>query len=456
MPSKRSGGRAIDWPPTAADLFSDRGSVRYRITAIATLVVALVLIFASVTLVSTQRVQLTNGVDAALQQRAADVLLIQSSELGASGEEGFAQLINENNEVIASSPNLTGQAPLPIPYRLGDEDRIQTVSNLAVDDDVFRVLSKTVTSGGGRAVLHVGATFDGVQESTRTLVGALLVTIPIVAAALAALVWWLVGRTLDPVEAIRAEVADIGATDLHRRVPIPKNEDEISRLAETMNGMLERLDEAVSRQQRFVGDASHELRSPLARMRTELEVELSMGPSPQLESLLEEVVELQTLIEDLLELAKTDAKSAVSVETAVDLDDVVFREVANLPNGVVDISKVSAAQVFGDRVQLGRAVRNLVENASRHAVKRVVISLQEIDGEAVLTVTDDGPGIPIEKHALVFERFGRIDAARNRADGGTGLGLAITKETIERHGGTIAIDATHTGGARLVVRLPAT
>lgn len=435
---------------------SDRGSVRYRITAVATWVVALVLIVASVILVATQRVQLTNGVDAALQQRAADILLIQSSELGASGEEGFAQIINEDTEVIASSRNLAGQPPLPIPYRLGDEDRIQTVDDLAVDDDVFRVLSRTVSTADGRAVLHVGATFDTVLESTRTLVGALLVTIPIVAASLAALVWWLVGRTLDPVEAIRAEVADIGATDLHRRVPIPKNEDEISRLAETMNGMLERLDEAVGRQQRFVGDASHELRSPLARMRTELEVELSMGQNPQLESVLEEVVELQTLIEDLLELAKTDANSTVSVKTPVDLDDVVFREVANLPSGVVDISKVSAAQVFGDRVQLGRAVRNLVENASRHAVERVVISLQETDGEAVLTVTDDGPGIPIEKHELVFERFGRIDAARNRADGGTGLGLAITKETIERHGGTITIDANHTGGARLVVRLPAT
>ncbi|MDH5505097.1 MAG: ATP-binding protein, partial [Acidimicrobiia bacterium] len=405
---------------------SDRGSVRYRITAVATWVVALVLIVASVILVATQRVQLTNGVDAALQQRAADILLIQSSELGASGEEGFAQIINEDTEVIASSRNLAGQPPLPIPYRLGDEDRIQTVDDLAVDDDVFRVLSRTVSTADGRAVLHVGATFDTVLESTRTLVGALLVTIPIVAASLAALVWWLVGRTLDPVEAIRAEVADIGATDLHRRVPIPKNEDEISRLAETMNGMLERLDEAVGRQQRFVGDASHELRSPLARMRTELEVELSMGQNPQLESVLEEVVELQTLIEDLLELAKTDANSTVSVKTPVDLDDVVFREVANLPSGVVDISKVSAAQVFGDRVQLGRAVRNLVENASRHAVERVVISLQETDGEAVLIVTDDGPGIPIEKHELVFERFGRIDAARNRADGGTGLGLAIT------------------------------
>lgn len=435
---------------------SDRGSVRYRITAIATWVVALVLIVASVVLVSTQRVQLTNSVDAALQQRAADVLLINSSELGASGEEGFAQLINEQGVVIAASPNLADEPPLPIPYEQGDPDRIQTISDLAVDDDLFRVLSLTVTRDNGQAVLHVGTTFDTVQESTRTLVGALLVTIPVVAASLAALVWWLVGRTLDPVEAIRSEVADIGATDLHRRVPIPNNEDEISRLAQTMNGMLERLEETLNRQQRFVGDASHELRSPLARMRTELEVELSLGANPQLASLLEEVIELQTLIEDLLELARSDENSSVSVPTAVDLDDVVFREVANLPSGMVDISKVSAAQVLGDRVQLSRAVRNLIENANRHATSRVAISLQEVDGEAVLTVTDDGPGIPVEKHALVFERFGRIDAARNRADGGTGLGLAITKETVERHGGTIAIDAAHAGGARLVVRLPAT
>ena len=289
-------------------------SIRFRITALAALSVAVVLALASIALVAVHRRQLTTNLDLALAQRASDLSALVSTstadtfDLAATAQEGFAQLLGASGEVIAASPNFRDSPPLPIPYEAGTPETIRTVNDLAVDDDVFRVLSRTVETANGPGTLHVGATLDDVIESTTVLTGALIVSIPAVAALLAALVWWLVGRTLQPVESIRKEVAEIRATDLHRRVPLPTSRDEIGRLAETMNSMLERLETSVAQQQRFVGDASHELRTPLARMRAEIEVDLAVLPGEgRLQSLREEVIVLQRLVEDLLLLAKLDS-----------------------------------------------------------------------------------------------------------------------------------------------------
>ena len=175
-------------------------------------------------------------------------------------------------------------------------------------------------------------------------------------------------------------------------------------------------------------------------------------------SVLEEIVALQGLVDDLLFLARSDAKRHVQQRVPVDLDDVVLVEAQRLQATTdlgIDVSKVSAGQVAGDRSQLVRAVRNLADNAARHAATCVAFSLREIDGEVELAVSDDGLGVPPEQRSAIFERFARLDEARSRDRGGSGLGLAIVRDIVTRHGGTIALDGATEVGATFVVRLPA-
>jgi signal transduction histidine kinase len=248
--------------------------------------------------------------------------------------------------------------------------------------------------------------------------------------------------------------------ELDRRVPEPPGDDEIARLAVTMNAMLERLERSVSRQQRFVADASHELRTPLTRMRAELEVDdndpANADPAATRRSQLDEIVGLQQMLEDLLILARSDAGTPDRAAGPVDLDDIVLEELRSRPptSVTIDASRVSAAQVVGDAGQLRRVVRNLVDNAARHGRSSVVIELAEVGTSAILTVTDDGPGIPPERRAEVFKRFARLDESRTGDAGGAGLGLAIVHDIVSRHGGTIDVGEGPAGGARFVVTLP--
>jgi signal transduction histidine kinase len=311
-------------------------------------------------------------------------------------------------------------------------------------------------------VIHIAGTLDDIAESTRVLAASLLVIAPVVAALLAVLVWSLVKRTLRPVEAIRAEVAAIGGADLERRVTVPPGDDEISGLARTMNGMLERVSTSVDRQRRFVADASHELRSPLTRIRSELEVDLAhpqvADPLATHRSVLEETVGLQRLVDDLLLLARSDANvPAPTVDEPVDLDDIVVRVARRAREEApvaVEVTEVRALRTRGDARQLARAVANLADNAVRHATSRITLTLARQGDFAVLAVADDGPGIPADQRDRVFERFARLDEARPRATGGTGLGLAIAREIVEHHGGTLTIDGEHRPGVRFVVALP--
>jgi signal transduction histidine kinase len=329
------------------------------------------------------------------------------------------------------------------------------------------VLLRRVERPEGEAVVLVATSTDDVREVLGDLRRALLVVVPLATLALVAVVWWLVGRTLRPVEGIRREVAELELDDLDHRVPVRGTGDEIDRLATTMNDMLTRLDDASQRQRRFVADASHELRTPLARMRTDLDV--GAGPEPHgpvdpatRRSLVAEVDSMSALVDDLLQLARSDATGSAPAQRPVDLDDIVLQEVAALrarTTVAIDASGVSAAGVVGDPGELRRVVRNLGDNAARHARRRVEVTLGEEvrDGmpEAVLTVTDDGEGIPPERAESVFDRFARLDAARTRDTGGTGLGLAIARDIVERHGGSITVETSHRPGARFVVVLPA-
>jgi signal transduction histidine kinase len=277
---------------------------------------------------------------------------------------------------------------------------------------------------------------------------------------LAGLIWWLVGRVLRPVEAIRAEVDRISASRLDRRVPVPPTTDEVARLAATMNAMLDRLAGSSERQRRFVADAAHELRSPLARLRTELEVDTAHPSSADLATthaaVLAQTVVLQRLVDDLLLLARGDAGALAVQARPVDLDDVVERA-AEGRRGIraIDTRAVRPAQVGGDEAQLARAVGNLLDNAVRHARTDVTVSLEvDAQGAVALTVADDGPGIPSEASDAVFERFARLDDARSADDGGAGLGLAIARDIARRHGGDLTLLDGGPLGARFLLTLP--
>jgi len=272
--------------------------------------------------------------------------------------------------------------------------------------------------------------------------------------------WMTVGRALSPVEAIRAEVAEISMGALDRKVPEPVTTDEVGRLARTMNEMLGRLRASADRQRQFVSDASHELRSPLAGMRAELEVALAHHRDADwphtADDVLEDLGRVQRLVDQLLVLARIDEGAPMSGDSPVDLDELVLREArrARERNGlVVDVRGVSGGRVRGDPDRLRQVVRNLVDNAASHARSRVTLGLQAQAGSAVLTVADDGPGIPPSERERIFERFTRLDEARATDQGGYGLGLAITREIVAAHGGTVEAEGASVG-ARLVVRLP--
>jgi signal transduction histidine kinase len=447
-------------------------TVRFRITAFATLAALLVLIAAGVALVVTQRRLLTENLDEGIAQRAGQIAtLVEEGTVpetltGLDDDDTVAQVVTEDRrEVVAASPNVTGRPPVADPPPASRSQTIRTVHEIPVDEAPFRLVSRRVEGArtGGSTMVYVAGSLDDIEESIAVLATSLLVAVPAVAILLALLVWWLVGRTLRPVEAIRAEVAEIGGGELHRRVPVPSGDDEIARLAHTMNDMLGRVDHAARRQQSFVADASHELRSPLTRIRSALEVDLAhpagADPADTHRSVLEETVGLQRLVGDLLHLARTDAGSGGSPRRngPVDLDDLVVRQARRLrADGrvAVDISGVTAAQVRGDGDQLSRALGNVTDNAARHAAGTVSFTLAERDGAAVLAVSDDGPGIPAQHHERIFERFTRLDDARSVATGGAGLGLAIAREIVERHHGSIAVDPDHHPGARFVITLP--
>lgn len=449
-------------------------TVRFRITIVASAAVALVLGAVGVTLLAVQQHQLHDDLDESLQRRAdelvaTDVAVTEAPVVlpSAAGDEVVIQVESVDGVVVAGTENAVGIEPIARAPS-GSTDEFTTVSSLPVEDDEYRILSRRATIGDRDVVVHVAENTDDLEELLGRLRIAVAVTIPFAVAVLAGLVWLLVGRTLRPVEDIRVEVAGLGPEQLGRRVPAPGTGDEIDRLATTMNGMLDRLEDATKREQRFVADASHELRSPLTRMRAELETARTEShgvDAATADSVLDEIDELTALVDDLLVLARSDAGGAPAERRPIDLDDLVFDEVEAVRDArtgvTIDVRGVSAAEVQGAPGELRRVVRNLLDNATRHATSHIAVTLTENvadggDAWATLTITDDGPGIPPDQGAAVFERFTRLDDARTRRTGGTGLGLAIARDVVERHGGSLRLDASHRSGARFEVRLPAT
>ncbi|XXT23912.1 ATP-binding protein [Sorangium sp. So ce429] len=299
---------------------------------------------------------------------------------------------------------------------------------------------------------------DDVLRSTRTLTRVLAVGIPALVILLTAAAWVLIGRTLRPVRAMTLRAAGIADATTGERLAVPPTFDEVAELGRTLNGMLDRLADGARRQREFVSDASHELRSPIAAVRASLEVALAhpdrADASAVQRGVLAEILRLEALVADLLALAGLDEQRAPPHDE-IDLDDVVLEEAARARAVPVDTRAVSAAKVRGDRRGLEHLVRNLLDNAARYAASRVIVTTEIDDREVVLRVDDDGPGIPEQDRARVFERFTRVASSRSRDAGGAGLGLALVQRITDQHGGAVRAGRSPQGGARLEVRLPA-
>nr|WP_202429256.1 HAMP domain-containing sensor histidine kinase [Streptomyces sp. SID4945] len=303
--------------------------------------------------------------------------------------------------------------------------------------------------------VFAGAPLDAADSAVRTALTVMLIGLPVLLAVVAAVTWAVTRRALRPVEGIRAELDAItGSRDLARRVPEPATHDEIAALARTTNATLAALQDAVDKQRRFVADASHELRSPIASLRTQLEVGAEHPEFLDLDGAVEDTVRLQHLAADLLLLARLDAGERPP-DRPVRLADLVAREAAE--HGLrarIEPERADGYEVRGSAPQLGRILGNLLDNARRHARTEVALALRQEGADAVVTVSDDGPGVPPAERDRVFERFVRLDDARTRDEGGAGLGLAIARDAAHRHGGSLAAGERPGGGAEFVLRVP--
>ena len=438
-------------------------SVRGRTTLSATLVVVLALAVGSAVLVTTLNHSLTRAADDQAQTRVLDLAAqAAAGELPATvrgiGDDSLAQVVGSDGRVLAASDSLVGAPAVSSFVPDGTGPVVRTMRNLPDDEESedYRVWALRTDTPQGPAVVYVGPSLEQAQEATTQLVRTLFVGLPLLALGLAWLIWLVVGRALRPVEAIRHEVASMGARQLDRRVPVPDTEDEVAALARTMNQMLARLETAEARERAFLANASHDLQSPLTVFRTELEVALAHPDvadwSATARTLQAEGGRMESLVQELLYLATSAEPVNRPRPGLVDLDDVVQEEVtrARSSTAVGVGTRVTAAPVRGHRDDLARMVRNLLDNAVRHAVSRVEVTLVEDAGTVTLSVEDDGPGVPDEHRDRVFDRFFRGDPARDRSSPGTGLGLAIVRAVAEEHRGSVDL----AGPAHFEVTLP--
>ena len=456
-------------------------SVRARITAISTTLVAATLVLASLLLVRLVQADLLASaqetLDLALEAQAERVPVVEdesvefystvidgdvvSLSLFTVDDEGIAfgtlfiddlaaaelVLDPEGGEVLAVLDPGTG-------FELDDPELVEQVESLAFD---------TIELSESNSQLLVGATpLREVEESIEALRDALLLIVPVLVLCFGSLTWWLVGRALRPVQAITEQVQAISTTSLDQRVSVPGTGDEVAEMAIVMNRMLERLERGGERQRQFSADASHELRSPLATVRAAAEL-LGRNPTPRRSaSLADDIVaeadRMDVLIGDLLQLATIDDGGPGADLEQVDLAALVPNELeAEMAAASVEVTGVAAdsgATIRGARRQLRRLIRNLVDNAKRHAQTRVVIDVSLTGADVVLTVDDDGSGIPEGAEAVIFERFRRLDDARSRDGGGAGLGLSLVASIAAHHGGSVEVGRSPLGGARFTVRLP--
>jgi signal transduction histidine kinase len=466
-----------------------RGSVRLRVTLLAAGLFAVTLFVASAVLLQALERSLIDDLDAS----ARTAMVRRFEELRATGLPPDAAMIPMvqgstvartttidsgvgRSMVIVGDPSLfdqtfrtgsdAGGSPPTATYTPADagsnpsaagietiEDQAPTL--LGIDERRNDFMVSQVAQGG--LVLAAASPLDQVRDSIAATRGLLWLIGPALVGLVVLLSWLLVGRALRPVHAVTSRVAAIGSHSLHERVPVPRSHDEIAELARTMNSMLGRLETSTSASRRLVSDASHELRTPVTVMRTELEVaRTDTEPDWDASSgvLLLELDRLQEMIDDLLLLARGDEQALAT--SHVTLDDVVRDAAARRRRVAVEVALDGGPHVtVGDDAAIKRALDHVVANAARHADEAVAITVTAANGDVVVHVDDDGPGIPEADRGTVVQRFVRLDEGRDRDHGGAGLGLAVTFDVVTAHGGRLAIDDSPLGGARVTLTFPA-
>ncbi|MFD5802793.1 sensor histidine kinase [Streptomyces sp. NPDC127020] len=474
------------------------GSVRARATLGATLVVAVALVAAGAAVLLSLRSNLLGEAGTQAERSAREVateLAVGTpyADLSLDVDDRPVQVVDEDGTLVAASEDLeriTGTGvetvkPRPAaspdgtgdagdtddadddddagePLEAGEIGERTTVSDgsATIDGDTedYRFAAVPVkTEDRGRLTVYAGAPLSAEHGAVNTALTVMLIGFPVLLAVVGWVTWLVTRRALRPVEGIRREMAAITASeDLARRVPVPGTHDEVARLASTTNETLAALETSVERQRRFVADASHELRSPIASLRTQLEVAAAHPELLDLDGAVEDTVRLQHLAADLLLLARLDAGERPA-DARVDLAALAREEAGGRPGVSVreDAGAAGGVTVAGSRGQLGRVLANLLDNAQRHARSAVEVSVRRDGDLAVVGVADDGEGVPAADRERIFERFVRLDAARSRDDGGAGLGLAIARDVAVRHGGTLTVHDAPAGGALFELRLPA-
>lgn len=396
------------------------------------------------------------------------------------GEEAFALLLSEAlaEDLAAAGAFLAPGVPATVEeFFIVDQEGAElppgvAFGELAVADPIKPVgapdFSETDTDiivrqsaliGEVAVDIAVSTPRQPLDESLRAFTSLMLVLVPVLGALVALATWTTCSRVLRPVEAIRRQVAKTESDRLDQHVPRSGNGDEIDRLAGTMNSMLDRLRIAADKQRQFVSDASHELRSPITATLATLETTSANDASERWESisatLTREQTRLARLVDDLLFLASADEGAGPASDESVDLDELVLAE-AQRPHGVnVEAHIGSPFRVVGNERLLRRCLTNLVDNAAHHADALVTVSIEvNPDGSATIAVLDDGPGVPTDHLDLIFERFTRIDDARNRQEGGAGLGLAIARHIAKAHNAELVATNRPEGGAQFELRFP--
>jgi len=437
------------------------------LTAAASVVITAGMVLAAVLLVWRLHSTLVADLDAQVTQQAETIAAqarhgdLARSLPGPSDTTPLVQVVDSSGHVVASSANLEHPdvrlfTAHPSPRHV----RVVTATQLNdADDGLFRVAVVTTRGPDGPVTVYAAKAVDNVQESINELGTALAVGVPIMVLVLVLVGWLLIGLALRPVESIRRQAAAIPGTRPGDRLQLPHAQDELGRLTATFNDLLARIDSATSRQRQFVADAAHELRSPIAALQAQLEVAIRHPDLPNAaarsEEMLTDTRRLARLVDDLLALARMDANPRPQRQV-LDLDDLVLQEVRRVRGRGVTVhaGTVSAGRVLGDPAGLDRVVRNLLDNAVRHAATTVTVTLEATDALISLSIADDGPGISPDDRDRVFERFIRLDDARSRDTGGAGLGLAIVRDVVSSHGGRVRIHDNHPG-ARFTVTLPA-
>lgn len=439
--------------------------LRARTVIVVSVLIAAALALGIAVTTTIVRRSLEQGVRSSIHARAQDLAAILANGTRPSSltitdqEDVFVRISDSSGQTLAATRNARS-IPDSRTFAPGHTTIVAGLSGES--SDRFLVFASSVRTGNGPDVVVVGRNLDTVGETIHVLTKALVIGSGLLLLLIAGGSWLVVRRALRPVEELRATVSHVSALDLDQRVQVPRGGDEIARLAVTMNEMLARLAKAQARERRFLSDASHELRSPVAAIRQHAEVALAHGHENDggrglAAEVLEEGLRLEYLIDDLLALARLSEEGRPTREEPIDLDDIVLDEVKRLRSRndlEIDARNVTAARCSADPAQMRRLVRNLIDNAARHARSAVRFELREDDGAAIFAVEDDGPGVPAQSREMVFERFARLDPARPRDRGGAGLGLAIVAGIVRVYGGSVAVNDAGLGGARFEVRLP--